>query len=215
MNVRRSLPALAVALLLAGCSAGDAVPEEPTTPPPAPTVEQTAVVEETTVVAESTPSEEESEAVAPEPVEPVDSVEPEVPSVDPTPEPGPATSAPVQGAWTTVEIEVGSAADAAQLAGLPAGFQDFASTLVETVDEGGCQSDIVVTAHHPAGFVTGQEFAPGCGGANVVWAGNGGAWGPVLSMQALLPCTEFSNNAVPQGHPELECLDDAGAQTDW
>ena len=49
----------------------------------------------------------------------------------------------------------------------------------------------------------------------MVWCKASGEWVPVLSMQALLDCAEFENNAIPKGHPELQCLDASGNQVSW
>lgn len=149
----------------------------------------------------STP--EESELLTENPEPPVD------------PEPLPTTTGPVEGEWAAAEFRVATPEDAAALTGLPEGFAEYVATVVGVEDESGCTSEVVVDAQHPAGYVTGTDLAGECGEVTVVWASDGGVWGPVLEMVGVLPCAEFTNNTVPGGHPTLRCLDDEGAEVDW
>lgn len=135
------------------------------------------------------------------------------PPVDP--EPLPTSTDRVEGEWVEADLRVSTPDDAAALTGLPEGFADYVADTVAGPDDTGCTSEIVVDAHHPAGYVSGRDVAGECGEATVVWASAGGAWGPVLEMVGVLPCSEFTNNAVPDGHPTLRCLDDEGTEVDW
>lgn len=134
------------------------------------------------------------------------------PPVEPEPLPG---NTEVAGEWSELEAVISSADDATTMTGIPEGFADYVATIAGSDDGYGCVSEITIDAVHPAGFVSGRNFAEGCGEFQVVWGDIGGTWGPVLEMQAELPCSEFENNAIPEGHPSLQCTDEAGALVSW
>ncbi|MCC2594355.1 hypothetical protein LKO27_13170 [Tessaracoccus sp. OS52] len=211
MRIKRTLPALALGLaLLTGC--GQTTSPDATTPPSTPSAAET-----TAPTPEETTGEPEATAAEPSQASPAESTEP-APEPAPTPsDPDTATSAaqPGAGEWVTMEVEVKVPAEASNLTEVPQTFRDYAAQVVGTADASGCQSELTITAYHPSGFVTGTDFAPGCGASNVIWGEVDGEWGIVMSMQALLDCAEFENNDIPKGHPELQCLDTSGAQVDW
>lgn len=209
MRIKRTLPALALGLLLvAGC--GQTTPEESTAPLP-------SLEAETTTPSVQTPEETTPDAQPSAEPEPAETATPAATQSEPAEtSASPSESEPAAtGQWTTMEVQVVTPEDATNLVDLPESFRAFVAQSVGTPDAGGCQSELTITGYHPDGYVTGADFAPGCGGSNIIWGESGDAWGVLLSMQALLDCAEFENNDIPKGHPELECLDESGAQVDW
>lgn len=212
MRIKRTLPALALGLLLvAGC--GQATDSD--TAPPTPTGGEATVAptlaspEEQTSEAQESPSAAESIQESTEPPAPAG----ESPSAPVTEDP--STMGPVEGEWMPLDVEVKSADDLDAIADLPEDFRAFVASIAGVTDSYGCTIELTITGFHPAGFASGAEFAPGCGGSMAVWSKAGGSWATVLEMQAVLDCAEFENNFVPKGSPDLTCLDASGEVVAW
>lgn len=200
----RILPALAVvALLVAGCSPAD--PPASSTPPPV-TTEAPVTSQAPATSAEATPSESEV---------PVPSTEPSGVETMTAPTAPPSETAIAGEPWTVLAAEVKEAADVSKLGDLPEDFRAFVTERVSTEDSSGCKSEITVKAYHPAGFVYGDEFAPGCGGAATVWGKGESGWGVKMAMQAVIPCAEFEANLIPKGAPGLQCITQDGQTVDY
>lgn len=209
--MKRTLPALALGLLLvAGCGQADdagTAPPAPTTDPA--TVTPTLATPGAETTAPTSPTQDESTPTGVEPPPPAG----ESPSAPATEDP--STMEPVDGEWLALDAEVKSADDVDAIADLPEDFRAFVTSVAGVTDSYDCTVELTITGFHPAGFATGSEFAPGCGGSMAVWSKAGGSWAAVLEMQAVIPCAEFENNFVPPGSPDLSCLDDSGNVVDW
>lgn len=137
------------------------------------------------------------------------------PPAKPTPPSAAPTKAPVGGSWAVMDVTVTTAAQSGTLSQTSADFQAFVAGLVTSPDASGCVSEITVLAFHPNGFAAGQDFAPGCGGSQNIWGKVGGTWKTIMTMQSVVPCTEMKANNVPQGLPDIPCLDANGGLADW
>lgn len=147
-----------------------------------------------------------------------DTPEPSAPTeVEPPPTPADVTTNPPadNGPWTRMDVTVQTAAEAQNLTQTSPDFQAFVAERVSTPDASGCQSEFTVQAFHPAGFAAGQDFAPGCGGSQNIWGMVGGQWGTIMAMQSVVSCTEMAANNIPQGLPDIPCLDADGEIADW
>ncbi|MGO1487729.1 MAG: hypothetical protein ACTHWA_04115 [Arachnia sp.] len=114
-----------------------------------------------------------------------------------------------------MEVSVQTAADAAFLADTSADFQAFIAERAGVPDSSGCASEFTILSFHPDGYAAGQEFAPGCGGSQNIWGKQSGQWETLMVMQSVVECTDMSNNGIPEGLPDIPCLDDAGDISDW
>lgn len=114
-----------------------------------------------------------------------------------------------------MEVLVRTAAEATNLIGTTPDFQTFLAERVSAPDAGGCQSEFTILAFHSDGYASGQEFSPGCGGAQNIWGKVGGQWETLMVMQSVVECTDMANNGVPKGLPDIPCLDSSGNVIDW
>lgn len=199
------LPLFAAGLLVAGCTGPAVAPSTPATSSVPMTSPATSTETEPTTASE-TPSETEL---------PVPTTEPST-EVSLTPPTAPPTETSVaSSAWTTMDVEVKTAAEAGKLTGTTPDFQTFVASKVGTEDSSGCTSQYTIKAFNPAGFAIGDDFAPGCGGALTIWGKVDGAWGVVLATQAAVPCEELTRNLIPTQAPGLQCIDPQGAVVDY
>lgn len=151
---------------------------------------------------------------APNPLEPGKTPEPT--AITPASS-APTSSAPASpgGSWISMEVSVTTAAEAKDLTGTSPDFQAYVADRVSAPDSSGCQSEFTILSFHPDGYAAGQEFAPGCGGAQNIWGKVGGQWETLMVMQSIVECTDMANNGIPKGLPDIPCLDSAGNVTDW
>lgn len=119
------------------------------------------------------------------------------------------------GSWAPMEVTVTTAAETANLTGTPPDFHAFIAERLAAADADGCQSEFTILAFHSDGFAAGQEFAPGCGGAQNIWGKVGGQWETLMVMQSVAECTDMAANNIPTGLPDIPCLDAAGNVVDW
>ena len=116
-------------------------------------------------------------------------------------------------AWIAMSAQLSTPEDVWSFSEAPEGFQDFASFFVGVVDESGCTPEIEIYAVHADGWVYGTSGYAECGGgAWIIWSDRDGAWTELFGMQDILYCTEFSNEGVPEGTGQLECLADGGTR---
>ena len=142
---------------------------------------------------------------------PAPSTQPSQPSQPPET----TTPAPVGGAWAVMDVTVTTAAEADRLSQTSADFRAFVAQRVATPDASGCQSEFTVQSFHPGGFAAGQDFAPGCGGSQNIWGRVGGTWTTIMTMQSIVDCSQMERNNIPQGLPDIPCLDTNGDLADW
>lgn len=238
--MKRTLAALALSsVLLAGCGGGttDVVrTETPAVPTASPSTEvsgepvasstlsaspgegtvTTSVAPTATVVA--SPSTVTTQSAAPSQGPPpagVSTPAASTPADEPLPPSEAPTKAQVGGSWVSMDVTVTAATQAAALSQTSADFRAFVAGRVTTPDASGCLSEITVQAFHPDGFAAGQDFAPGCGGAQNIWGKVGGEWQSIMTMQSVVECTEMKANNIPKGLPDIPCLDANGDLADW
>ena len=174
-------------------------------------------------IAEQSPSQSPSASPTPSPSPIAESLTP-VASASPSALPSVQPEAPasaedpswpeLEDGWVSVHEGFSSAEHLGGLAG-PRGFREFASNYVGVVDEYGCTTQFWVFAMHPDGYVYGAEEWADCGGggAQVIWADQGGSWAPVLTTQDMFDCYQLAAVGLPDNTGEIECF--ADGQTWW
>ncbi len=210
------------ALLLAGCGGGTTEVERVSaSPPPMPStpIESSENIETPPI---PDPMETDTVDLSPEPYEEASAIIPPTAEEVPAP-PKPAettagaasTPAGSSGSWATMEVTVTTAAEVTRLTDTPPDFQTFIAERLKTAESDGCESEFTILSFHPDGFAAGQEFAPGCGGAQNIWGKVGGQWETLMVMQSVAECTDLAANNIPTGLPDIPCLDSAGNIMDW
>lgn len=106
-------------------------------------------------------------------------------------------------------VEVQSSADAQELAGAPADFQEFVGTLADDLaQESTCEDGFVgVTVQ----VVRTDGFARGgvndCGGYAALWVKVDGTWQEVAGSQDVWECVVLEDRAIPSDVAGTECYD--------
>ncbi len=190
---------VSVAAALGGCTAEQAPSTQPTSP--------------VALSPASTPASPDPAPVASPTAEPTE-LEPLAETPTPTLPPV-AQPTKVGGPWTPVDVTVTDAEQVKAADALPETFRTFLASRVGVEDDAGCTtSEVVVKAIHPDGFAFGSEESD-CGGGQVIWGIDEGAWHYINQFEDAIPCTEFVTNEVPPGAPGLRCLDENGDAKDF